>query len=169
MFGRISLRAQPPRQGESKDVPGARTVTDTLRNPNSSPPNRPSGGPSRPGPGGPNGAGTSGGGGGWLTRILLIMLLAWIGYSAYTGFISNTSTPTIDLPYSSLIAQIDDGNIVSLTIQDRQVTGLLTQKISGQDQDGKNITSDHFQTYLPFADDARRPSSGDPRRAVLRE
>ncbi|HEV2237328.1 MAG TPA: ATP-dependent zinc metalloprotease FtsH [Ktedonobacterales bacterium] len=129
-------------------------MSDALRNPNSGPPNRPSGGPQRPGPGGPNGAGTSGGGGGWLTRILLILLLAWIGYSAYTGFISNTSTPTIDLPYSSLVAQIDDGNIVSLTIQDRQVTGILTQKISGQDQDGKNITADHFQTFLPFADDA---------------
>jgi cell division protease FtsH len=154
MFGRISLRAQQQRNGESKDGPGTRTVTDALRNPNSGQPNRPSGGPSRPGPGGPNGAGASGGGGGWLTRILLILLLAWIGYSAYTAFISNTSTPTIDLPYSSLIAQIDDGNIVSLTIQDRQVTGLLTQKISGQDQDGKNITSDHFQTFLPFSDDA---------------
>jgi cell division protease FtsH len=160
MFGRISLRAQRQQQGESndsqvtKEAPGARTVTDALRNPNSGSPNRPSGGPTRPGPGGPNGAGTSGGGGGWLTRILLILLLAWIGYSAYTGFISNTSTPTINLPYSSLIAQIDDGNVVSLTIQDRQVTGVLTEKISGQDQDGKNISSDHFQTFLPFADDA---------------
>jgi cell division protease FtsH len=155
MFGRKVLRAQKQRDSEARKGPSSNAVSDALRNTDGGPSNRPPTGPTRPSQGGPNGAGTSGGGGvGWLSRLLLILALAYIGYSIYSNFISTTSTPTIVLPYSSLIAQIDDGNIVSLTIQGQQITGKLTQKIPGQDQDGHAIQSDHFQSFLPFTDDA---------------
>jgi cell division protease FtsH len=162
MFGRTTHRAQKRRsQAEAPErPPAAGAVSDTYRQSNGNGPGgsanqRPPTGTNRPPMGGPNGAPPAGGGGGgWLTRLLLILAVGIIGYNLYASYVGTSSTPVLSLPYSDMIAQIDDGDVVSVTIQAQQVTGQLTQPISGQDADGHNIKSNQFQTYLPFTDDA---------------
>ncbi len=156
MFGQNTLRAQKQRQGgRAPTGPTAPAVSDTLKNNDSGPPTRSPAGPNRPQQGGPNGTGTPGGGGaGWLSRFLLILAIAIIGYNLYASYVSTTSTPTIVLPYSEMLTLVDDGTVATVTIQGSQITGTLTQPISGLDQDNHKIQSDHFQTYNPFNDDA---------------
>jgi cell division protease FtsH len=155
MFGQSRLRAQKqPRERDPRKVPASTAASDALRNADNNsggPPNRSPSNPNRPTQGGPN-AGSSGGGG-WFIRILLLTVILYIGYNLYVSYLSTSTTPTISLPYSDLIAQIDDNNVVSVTIQDKVATGQLTQVISGMDQNGNSIKSSHFQTYLPFNDD----------------
>jgi cell division protease FtsH len=156
MFGQTILRAQRRRQhSETGKAPSSGAASDVLKTNDGGPTSRPPAGPSRPPSGGPNGAGAPGNGGtSWLSRMLLFLVIAFIVYTVYSNIVNTSPTPTIQLPYSDLIAQIDDGNVVYVRIQDRQLTGQLTQKISGKDQDDHDIQSDQFETYLPFNNDA---------------
>ncbi len=157
MFGQSRLRAQKqPQERNARRGRDSTAVSEALRNTDNSgggPPTRPPTTPNRSPQGGPNSGSSGGGGVGWFTRILLLLLVAFIAYNLLNSYLGATSTPTISLSYSDLIAQIDDNNVVSITIQDKVATGQLTQTISGVDQNGNPIKSDQFQSYLPFTDD----------------
>ena len=157
MFGQQHVRAQKqPPASERQQTPGSPAVSDALRNSPDGPANRPPTDPNQPRQGGPNGTRSSGGGGGagWLSRTLLLLALLIIGYNLYTSYVSSSSPPIIALPYNDFIAQIDNDNIVYITIQGTTVTGQLTQKIQGLDQDGHAIQSNQFELTLPFNNDA---------------
>jgi cell division protease FtsH len=156
MNGQFRLHARASRQqGADRKDGVAPAVSDTLKNSDSGPPNRGPAGPNRPQRGGPNGAGTSGGGGAnWLTRLLVILAIAIIGYNLYATYISSTSTPTLSLPYSQVLQLIDDGNVAVITVQDHAISGVLTQPISGKDANQNTIKSDQFDSYDPFNDDS---------------
>jgi cell division protease FtsH len=157
MFGQSRHRAQkPPQERDARRGRAQTAVSDALRNTDNSgggPSNRPPSNPNRPPQGSPNSGSSGGGGVGWFSRILLLLLVAFIAYNLLTSYLGATSTPTISLSYSDLIAQIDDNNVVSITIQDKVATGQLTQVISGEDPNGNAVKSDQFQSYLPFNDD----------------
>ena len=155
MFGQQKARAQKQPPSEGPQRPASTAVSDALKQNNNGPADRQPTDPNRSRQGGPSSSRPSGGGGaGWLSRTLLLLALLIIGYNLYTSYISNNAPPVISLPYSSFLNEVDTHQVVYITIQGNTVTGKLTQKIPGQDQDGHSITSDQFQLVLPFNDDA---------------
>ena len=154
MFGQTILRAQRQRRGnEPSKGPSSAAVSDTLKN-NGGPSDRPPSGPNRPPAGGPNAGTPSGGGAGWFSRFLLILAIVFIAYYLYRTYSDTTTPAVIELPYSQMLVQVESGNVVSVTIQDHDMTGTLSQLMTGQASDGTTIKSTHFDTYLAFNDDS---------------
>jgi cell division protease FtsH len=158
MADHFALRAKgtEPRQPDHKrgTVP---PTSAALKNSDNEPPNKGAGGQNRPPQRGQGGGGApSGGSSGasWLTRLLVILAIAIIGYNLYATYVGSSSTPVLSLPYSQVLQLVDDGSVASITVQDRAITGVLTQQISGQDANQNAIKSDQFESYDPFNDDS---------------
>jgi cell division protease FtsH len=107
----------------------------------------------------PNGANRPRGntGLGWITRLLVLLLLLIVGYQLYVNLVPNSSSTSINMAYSDFLNQVNSGNVTTVTIgDDHNVTGTLKSSISYKQQDGNNVTSSSFHTYLPpFTDDAQ--------------
>ncbi|HEX9056147.1 MAG TPA: ATP-dependent zinc metalloprotease FtsH [Ktedonobacterales bacterium] len=85
-------------------------------------------------------------------RLLILVAVAAIGYNVWIN-LNATTMPVITLPYSQLIADVDDETVSTIIIQDRVITGTFKQQTAGVDDSGHKIQSDQFQSYLPFNDD----------------
>src|SRR5689334_3159000 len=153
MFGHRTLRAQKQRAPRKAGKPVTPAAADALRNNDGGPAGRPPIGPDRPqmGPGGP-GQPRPNTGIGWVSRLFLLVLLIVVGYNLYVFFAPGGSQPTITYPYSDFIAQVDAGNVDSVTITDeKSITGKL--KSSVPCGGGTNAQCDSFKTTFPFSDD----------------
>src|SRR5690349_1391435 len=153
MFGHRTLRAQKQRAPRKAGKPVTPAAADALRNNDGGPAPRPPLGPDRPpmGPGGP-GQQRPNTGIGWVSRLFLLVLLIVVGYNLYVFFAPGGSQSTITYSYSDFLAQVDSGNVDSVTITDeKSITGKL--KSSVPCGGGSTAQCDSFKTTFPFSDD----------------
>ncbi len=79
------------------------------------------------------------------------MLVLFVVYYVGTNLLSGSfGQQTVDVPLSEFTTQLDSGHVVSVTIQDHDITGKLDHQISGN-----GTRSDQFHTVYPFNDDAQ--------------
>ncbi|HEX6543299.1 MAG TPA: ATP-dependent zinc metalloprotease FtsH [Ktedonobacterales bacterium] len=157
MFNRSIHRAQR-QQKDARQLPPAPATADALRNNNDGPP-APRPPLDRPPTPNPNGTNRPRGntGLGWITRLLVLLLLLIVGYQLYVNLVPNNNSSSINMAYSDFLNQVNTNNVDSVTIaDDHNVTGKLKTSISYKQQDGTNVTSSSFHTYLPpFTEDAQ--------------
>ncbi|WIG58530.1 MAG: Cell division-associated, ATP-dependent zinc metalloprotease FtsH [Ktedonobacterales bacterium] len=148
MFGSNTHRAQ--RQRDPRDGKPAAPAADVLRNNGGPPSPPPGGGPDRPQRPGPNGAGQPrGSGAGWISRLVLLLLLGVLIYNVVIWWNPTNSSQVLDLPYSTFVTQVQDGDVQSAKITDNtNITGTLKQK-----ETVGGVTSDQFKTVYPYKDD----------------
>ncbi len=78
------------------------------------------------------------------------MLVLFVVYYVGTNLLSGSfGQQTVDVSLSDFNTQLDSGHVVSVTIQDHDITGKLDHQISGN-----GARSDQFHTVYPFNDDA---------------
>jgi len=78
------------------------------------------------------------------------MLVLFVVYYVGTNLLSGSfGQQTVDVSLSDFTTQLDSGHVVSVTIQDHDITGKLDHQISGN-----GTRSDQFHTVYPFNDDA---------------
>jgi cell division protease FtsH len=138
------------RQQQAPKPPYAPAKADALRNTDGPQPRPPAG------PNGPNGGNTPGrprpgGGLGWVSRILLLLLIAIVIYNVVVVFFNpaNVTNPQVELSYSDFITQIDNDNIKDVSYQQGgQITGDFKNSYT---KDGKSYS--RFTTFNPFNDD----------------
>jgi cell division protease FtsH len=139
-----SKRQQAPKP------PYAPAKADALRN-NDGPQPRPPAGPNGPNGGNTPGRPRPGGGLGWVSRILLLLLIAIVIYNVVVVFFNpaNVTNPQVELSYSDFITQIDNDNIKDVTYQQGgQISGDFKNSFT---KDGKSYS--RFITFNPFNDD----------------
>ncbi len=124
------------------------------RNPNERPPI----------PQGPNNGGNGNNGGGpgknnltpLIVRTVLIMavlLLGWGLFQYFTQSSSGSGSNTIDIPYSTFVQQVKDGNVKDVTFQGQDAYGDFRNPITVTDTSGNVKTSTQFHfTQLPNGD-----------------
>jgi cell division protease FtsH len=79
------------------------------------------------------------------------MLVLFVVYYVGTNLLSGSfGQQTVDVSLSDFNTQLDSGHVVSVTIQDHDITGKLDHQISGN-----GSRSDQFHTVYPFNDDAQ--------------
>jgi cell division protease FtsH len=99
---------------------------------------------------GPNGAPPRNNGLGWLSRLLFLLLVLFIGYYIWSTVGANVGQQTIDMPLSEFNSYVTSGQVVSVTIQaDHTITGTLDKQITEN-----GVKSNQFQTFWPYNDDA---------------
>jgi len=138
------------RQQQAPKPPYAPAKADVLRN-NDGPQPRPPAGPNGPNGGNTPGRPRPGGGLGWVSRILLLLLIAIVIYNVVVVFFNpaNVTNPQVELSYSDFISQIDSDNIKDVTYQQGgQITGDFKNTYT---KDGKPYN--RFTTFNPFNDD----------------
>ncbi|HEX3271802.1 MAG TPA: ATP-dependent zinc metalloprotease FtsH [Ktedonobacterales bacterium] len=138
------------RQQQAPKPPYAPAKADALRN-NDGPQPRPPAGPNGPNGGNTPGRPRPGGGLGWVSRILLLLLIAIVIYNVVVVFFNpaNVTNPQVDLSYSDFISQIENDNIKDVTYQQGgQITGDFK---SSYTKDGKSYS--RFTSFNPFNDD----------------
>jgi len=150
MWSNFLLRGKRRQDQQQPPRSAAPATTDALRNTDGGPPNRSPLGPDRPG-GGPNGAPPRNNNNlSWLSRLLFLMLVLFVVYYVGTNLLSGSfGQQTVDVSLSDFTTQLDSGHVVSVTIQDHDITGKLDHQISGN-----GTRSDQFHTVYPFNDDA---------------
>src|SRR5262249_51786315 len=110
------------------------------------------------GPNGPNGGNAPGrprpgGGLGWVSRILLLLLIAIVIYNVVVVFFNpaNVTNPQVELSYSDFISQIENDNIKDVTYQQGgQITGDFKNDYT---KPGTTTTYKRFTSFNPFNDD----------------
>ena len=138
------------RQQQAPKPPYAPAKADALRN-NDGPQPRPPAGPNGQNGGNTPGRPRPGGGLGWVSRILLLLLIAIVIYNVVVVFFNpaNVTNPQVELSYSDFISQIDNDNIKDVTYQQGgQITGDFKNTYT---KDGKPYN--RFTTFNPFNDD----------------
>src|SRR5215813_11081856 len=140
---------QAKKQREERKATAA--AADALRNSNDGPPSRQPYGPNRQQQPGPNGTGRPQGGGsfGWLPRLLLLVIVLVLAYNLYVYLGPSSTSNTIDYKYSDFVTQLDNGNVVSVTITDHTH---ITGKLRHSDSNASTQSLD-FKTEYPFVDD----------------
>jgi cell division protease FtsH len=134
---------------------------DMHRNLYQNPNNPGSRGPQFPGNGGNGNSNNSGGSPNniWsiIVRALMIIAVAlaiWFFFQYFIGGAGNTTSPdTIEVPYSTIYQQVQDGNVKTAVFQGQDVTGTFYHAISGTDANGNPKTSVNYHfTELPNGD-----------------
>ncbi len=91
--------------------------------------------------------------------IILLMIMLVLNLFTYTS-----ESPSLQLPYSSFLEQVRDGNVTSVEMQGQKVTGEFQEAVAPSDENsvsgGVPFVSNtdkvgHFTTTLPSVDDAR--------------
>ncbi len=131
--------------------------TYMYQNPNDAGP----GGPQRPNNGEngntPGGARPGGGGPSFLLRMVVIVVIVIAGFYVFQLLTSNsgstTSPDTIEVPYSTFIQQVKEGNVETIVFQGQDATGKFKNAVSVVDSSGatKQGVNYHFTT-LPNGD-----------------
>jgi cell division protease FtsH len=133
------------------------------RNPNDAGPN----GPQRSG-GGDNGN-TNGNGGprkpamSWIVRSVIIIVIALVAIYFFQFFFNSgsnsSSSNAISLPYSTLLTQIENGNVKDVVFQGQNITGDFKKAVTTDDVNGDLKTATSFQLT--------QVTNGDPHLTVL--
>lgn len=102
---------------------------------------------------------------GFWARLLLVMFLVNLFFYGpfFFNLIGAGQSATIDLPYSSFIHQVEQGNVSSVTIKsDNSVSGSFKTPVSEQQGSGQQaVRATNFTTFVP--------TTGDPNLLPLLE
>ncbi len=127
-------------------------------------PNEPGGRPQRPenGGNGGNSGGTGGGGNSILLRAIFFVVIMIVGFYLFQLFTQNnssTSANAIEVPYSTFIQQVKNGNVDSVTFQGPDATGTFKNAVPVTDNNGNAKKGIQFHFSLP--------PNGDPQLTQL--
>jgi cell division protease FtsH len=78
---------------------------------------------------------------------ILIFLIAWAAWN----FLVLRRSGKVTIEYSQFIKELNNNNITSVTISEKEIYGTLKQEVTIPNDKGKNKYKD-FKTYIPFDD-----------------
>ncbi len=78
---------------------------------------------------------------------ILVFLVAWAAWN----FLVLRRTGKVSIEYSQFIKELNNGNVKSVTITEKEISGSLKQESVIADSKGKNKFKE-FKTYIPFDD-----------------
>jgi len=141
---------------ESRSEPMDAQATYMYQNPNDSGSrrsSRPDGGGNGNNAGGPQGGGN---GSSLLFRAIILVVVVIVGLYLFTLFTQSSSTTSanaIEVPYSTFLLQVKQGNVENVVFQGQDVTGTFKKAITVPDSSGnlKQGSNFHF-TSLPDGD-----------------
>ncbi|MFI5270233.1 MAG: ATP-dependent metallopeptidase FtsH/Yme1/Tma family protein, partial [Chloroflexota bacterium] len=91
----------------------------------------------------------------WISRLLLLALIVLVGIELYNWLNVSANGQSINMAYSDFYSYVTNNEVKSVTIYDNgNIDGQLTQQITYKQQDGTTVTSDKFNTFAHFTNDA---------------
>ena len=152
MFDKLWLRGRKrPDDGRQQQSPQAPARSDALQNNGGTPP-RPPNDPNRQSANGPNSGPNArtesatplagGNGLGWISRVLVLVLLAFVGLNLYNNLAANSGPPTADISYSDFINEVNGGNVATVTYQTGGgITGTFHTSQNVVQTSGESVTT----------------------------
>src|SRR3989442_10560408 len=91
----------------------------------------------------------------WLRLLLLMFLVNLFFYGPLLPALFQGQPSTVDLPYTSFVQQVEQGNVTSVIMSGNALSGTfktpLRQQQTGSDRGA--LVASHFTTYVPATGD----------------